>query len=175
MSSLKIVFVPRWLDRVAKETGITNNDLLSLKKLSGILSQRDVELYQMANFNVADCIAAVAGLNAKDAAELAGGFGTPIECLSLEKRAAYANVDTNTFIYGATATINGEDAKYGLSVEVGDEDTLIVRVTTVDDNSGQSFTGRMAKVVHGLMTFRDFARTFVFKQYVRELQINSVV
>lgn len=175
MSSLKIVFVPRWLDRVAKETGISNADLICLQKLSGILSQRDVELYQMANFNVADCIAAVGKYNEKEASQLTFEFGTPIPALPLEKRAAYANVDTNTFIYGATATVDGEDAKYDLSVEVGDEDTLIVRVTTLDDNSGDSFTKRLTKVLHGLMTFRDFARTFVFKQYVRELQINSVV
>jgi hypothetical protein len=160
---------------VAKETGISNADLICLQKLSGILSQRDVELYQMANFNVADCIAAVGKYNEKEAAALCGGFGSNIPVLPLEKRAAYANVDTNTFIYGATATVDGEDAKYGLSVEVGDEDTLIVRVTTLDDNSGDSFTKRLTKVLHGLMTFRDFARTFVFKQYVRELQINSVV
>lgn len=176
MSSLKIVFVPRWLDRVAKETGISNTDLLSLQKLSGILSQRDVELYQMANFNMADCLVKAGNLSQKDANEIVGGFGSPLTNLSLEKRAAYANVDTESFIYGATATKDGEGegTKYSLVVEVGDEDTLLIRVSPKQED-GDSFLKSLTRTLHSLMTFRDFARTFVFKQYVRELQINSVV
>lgn len=175
MSQYKIVFVPRWLDRVAKEMGINNQDLVSLEKLSCILSTRDVELYQMANFRIIDCVASVAMMSEKEAGELTWEFGTCIPILGLEKRAAYANVDVNTFIYGATATKDGEGqgTKYILTVELGDEDVIILRCSTDLNTEGtsKSFAYRFAEKMHGLMNFRDFARTNVFKQYVKEIQI----
>ena len=174
MSSLKLVFVPRWLDRVAKEVGISNADLFDLQKLGGILSQRDVELYQMANFNLVECLVTAGGISQKDASDIVGGFGSPLSNLSLEKRAAYANVDIHTFIYGATATVDGEDMTYSLCVEIGDQDTLFIRVCPKGEEP-ESFLKSLTKTLHSLMSFRDFASTFVFKQYVRELQINSVV
>lgn len=176
MSQYKIVFVPRWLDRVAKEMGISNQDLISLEKLSCILSTRDVELYQMANFNIIDCVAAVAGIDQKSAGLITYDFGTVMPILGLEKRAAYANIDTDTFIYGATATKRGEgdDIKYELSIELADEDVLLLRcsVCMPSEEATKSFAERFAEKLHGLMNFRDYVRTNVFKQYVREIQIN---
>lgn len=176
MSQYKIVFVPRWLDRVAKEMGISNQDLISLEKLSCILSTRDVELYQMANFNIIECVAAVAGIDPKSAGLMTYDFGCCLPILGLEKRAAYANVPVDTFIYGATATKNGEGqgTKYIVTVELADEDVIILRCSTDLNAEGanKSFAETFAEKLHGLMNFRDYVRTNVFKQYVREIQIN---
>ena len=179
MSQYKIVFVPRWLDRVAKEMGITNQDLISVEKLSCILSTRDVELYQMANFNMRDCLASLAGASAGAVPAILNDFYGNLAILPLEQRAAYANVDTDTLIYGATATRTGEGQgiRYGLSVELADEDTILVRVDLAAEGPApaQTFVELFAEKLHGLMTFRDFVRTNVFKQYVRGIQINSSI
>lgn len=173
MSQYKIVFVPRWLDRVANEMGITNQDLISLEKLSCILSTRDVELYQMANFRINDCVAQIGKMSEKAAGLLMNDFRGCVPLLGLEKRAAYANVDLNTFIYGATATATGEGEgiKYGLSVELADEDVILLRCS-VSDEAASPFIERLAEKMHGLMNFRDWSRSNAFKQYVREIQIN---
>lgn len=175
MSQYKVVFVPRWLDRVANEMGIKSQDLISLEKLSCILSTRDVELYQMANFRIADCVASIAKLNEKEAGLLMNDFRSCVPLLGLEKRAAYANVDLNTFIYGATATATGEGEgiKYGLSVELADEDVILLRCDLSGEGSrAAGFIELLAEKMHGLMNFRDWTRTNAFKQYVREIQIN---
>lgn len=176
MRCIKAVFVPRWLDRVAKEVGISNDDLISIEKLSCILSKRDLELYQMANFNMAECIGNLSGENEKDVANLLGAMVSPFDILPLEKRAAYANVDVETFIYGASATRNGEGegVKYTLCVDIADQDTVLIRVGLCDsrDVSAPSFAKCLAEKIHAMMDFCSFVNTGAFKQYVRELQIN---
>lgn len=174
MSQYKVVFVPRWLDRVAKEMGISNQDLISVEKLSCILSIRDVELYQMANFNMRECLTSLTGGNLPVVSAILNDFHSNLPLLGLEKRAAYANVPTDTLIYGATATSNGEGGgiKYGVSVELGDEDVIILRCDLSGGARSTSFAEDIAEKMHGLMGFRDYARSNAFKQYVREIQIN---
>jgi hypothetical protein len=173
---MKVVFVPRWLDRVAKEVGICNDDLISIEKLSCILSKRDIELYQMANFNMRDCLIKVSGNGEKKVASILNDLMCALEILPLEKRAAYANVDTDAFIYGATSTKNGEvqGARHGITAEIGPEDTLLIRVTVapVEGPNQTCLATVIAEKLHAMMDFSEFVTTGAFKQYVRELQIN---
>ena len=173
MSRIKLVVVPRWLDRVAKETGISNGDLISVEKLSCILSRRDVELYQMANSKREEIIASVAGLTGKSVG-ITAEFGSPIPALGIGLAEQYRDCDLDTFIYGATATrhAEGDGAAFALSVEVGDEDTLLIKV--VPAGEVPAFVEGIARTLHAVLSFPDFIRTTVFKQYVRDLQINPI-
>jgi hypothetical protein len=176
MRRIKIALIPRWLDRVAKETGIAETDLLDLEKLSCILSRRDVELYQMANFDIADCLIATGfGTDRQSVSACLFDCWSVIPALDLEKRAAYANVPAETFIYGATATRHGEgeDTKYRLCASIGDQDTLLLRIALADDETGGGTLATvLAEQLHALLDFKEFASTSVFKQYVKEIQIN---
>lgn len=173
----KIVFVPRWLSRVAEEMQISNTDLLDLEKLSCILSKRDVELYQLANFQLQDCLQNLCRSSAKDVSDILADFsGSNLPVLSSDRRAAYSTVAPDTLIYGATATKEGEGAGiiYGLRAQLGDQDTLLLSVTLggVGTPSTLTLSQALAEALHGTLVYEDFVRTAVFKQYVRDLQIN---
>lgn len=175
MRRIKIAFIPRWLDRVAKETGIAETDLLDLEKLSCILSRRDVELYQMANFDIAQCVIEITGQSRESATACLFDCWSTIPALDLDKRAAYANVNPETFIYGATATRHGEgeDTKYGFSACIGDQDTILLRVEPcAEGDPVKSLATVLAEQFHALADFKEFVSSSVFKQYVKEIQIN---
>lgn len=176
MKLTKVVFVPRWLDRVAKEVGICNEDLISIEKLSCILSKRDVELYQMANFNLRECLVKVTGNGENKVKGVIEDLISALEVLPLERHASYMNVDLDAFIYGATSTKDGEGqgVRHGISVEIGDEDTLLIRVTVapVEGPNQNCLATCVAEKLHAMMDFSEFVTTGAFKQYVRELQIN---
>lgn len=182
MSNLKIVFIPRWLDRVAKEVGLTDAQLVRLEDLCGILSKRDVELYQMANFDVAAIVSRITGMAVQQASRILQDYRGCIPILPLEKRAAYGAVDTDTLIYGATATAmgEGEGVQYGLCACLGDQDTVLLRVDLMgSDNASpvakaEGFVTSLTSVVHGVLSFEDFVRTGAFKSYVGNLQINPI-
>lgn len=173
----KIVFVPRWLSRVAEELKISNTDLLDLEKLSCILSKRDVELYRMANDRLSECLQNLCRSSAKDINEILTDFsGSSLAVVSLDQRAAYSNVSRDTLIYGATATNEGEGPGiiYGLRAQLGDQDTVLLTVTLggVGTSSTLTLAQALAEALHGTLVYEDFVRSAVFKQYVRDLQIN---
>lgn len=50
--SLKLVFVPVWLERVLKGANMALSDALDAEKLARILSTQDVDLYNSANYDL---------------------------------------------------------------------------------------------------------------------------
>lgn len=51
--SLKLVFVPVWLERVLKGANMALSDALDAEKMARILSTQDVDLYNSANYQLA--------------------------------------------------------------------------------------------------------------------------
>lgn len=56
--SLKLVFVPVWLERVLKGANMALSDALDAEKMARILSTQDVDLYNSSNYQLSQLIPA---------------------------------------------------------------------------------------------------------------------
>lgn len=176
MSRVNLVIVPRWLDRVATELKISDRDLLDLDKLRGILSNRDVLLYQLAQSKRQEIIERVCNFDAMKRVSFAE-FGCPLMQPSFDTSVEYRDCELDTFIYGANATKDSEgpNQRFDFIVEWGDQDTLLLKVAPFYGSNLPGVVEGVARKLHGVLGFADWVRTSVFKQYVRDLQINPIV
>lgn len=115
MHEIKLVIVPAWLNLITKELGVTNDDLADWKKLSDILSPRDLLIYKMVNFQAADMLKDLVSKNGVDAFKLLKGFTSTAPTPTLMERASLSNIENDTYLYGATHT---RDKEQGLCTDV---------------------------------------------------------
>lgn len=166
MSKIKLVVIPVWLNLIMKELGIANADLANWEKLSGIVSSRDLLIYRLAQFNQREILQRVVGT-----ADCADDFDSIGEQLTLEERAATANISLETLIFGATCNQQGE---LQARVEMIDQNTMGLFLCTPASNKQEqefktdprSLVLEIAQLLHGFMSTQRLAKKVSFQHAI---------
>jgi len=180
MRITELIIVPAWLNLIKRELGITNDDLACFDKLSGILSTRDLLIYRTLNDRAHEVLAKFFPGGQQAVSKLFQDFYAPIKPLTLEERAFTANQDIDTLIYGATCT-KDKDQQLFAEVCLTDTEQLCIclvpfsRASEELKNDGKSLAEKITTVVFQRFGLKDTAESEVFRQYVNEVPINTVL
>lgn len=178
MSNIKLVIVPAWLNLIAKELGITNDDLANCEKLSGILSPRDLLIYKIANFQATEILGRLLGDGAGDAHEVFRDFIPALPAPTLEERTQVGQLAVDNLIFGTTSE-RVKSQGFCVQVELTDSEVLAIRLISTPQAADSlredtaTVAAKMVRVLRGRLSLNEVAELGVFKRYVNEIQINS--
>lgn len=169
--SLKLVFVPVWLERVLKGANMALSDALDAEKMARILSTQDVDLYNSSNYSLSQLIPA----------QLLGGFQWG-DCDGYQAEAAIGSqaLDDDAkrgYLYGEFAGAENASVTPEFTVTPVGGHTLVLTVSKEQtDPNGRihNLMNSLLNQLNSVLPLNQLAATSVFKYWMEWRAFNRV-